>query len=213
MQDMLPHTPSFRHADVKVPLSTPDSDHLNLDNTFFIKATSIKKLYILSMNYVIAVLPDRIQAEAAYVALEKEGIKATILGKGYKTADEFGLIDPNEQTLKQTRLMAFWLVPFGFIAGVTFSLQTDLDTFAWAGEIGNHIIGGLLGAVGGAMGSVFVGGGVGALFGNSDSLPYRNRLNAGKYLVVVQGSETLTSKTTRLLRRFDPEDIQNVVSG
>ena len=162
------------------------------------------------MNYVIAVLPDRIQAEAAYVALEKEGIKATILGKGYKTADEFGLIDPNEQALKQTRLMAFWLVPFGFIAGVTFSIQTDLDTFAWAGEIGNHIIGGLLGAVGGAMGSVFVSGGVGVLFGNSDSLPYRNRLNAGKYLVVVQGSETLTSKTTRVLRRFDPEDIQNV---
>ncbi|MBR8833572.1 MAG: hypothetical protein DSM106950_05900 [Stigonema ocellatum SAG 48.90 = DSM 106950] len=160
------------------------------------------------MNYVIAVLPDRIQAEAAYVALDKEGIKGTILGKGYKTADEFGLIDPNESAKKQARLMASWLVPFGFFAGVTFSLLTGLDTFPWAGTIGNHIIGGLLGAGAGAMGSVFAGGGVGVLVGSGDALPYRNRLNAGKYLIVVQGSETLTNKATRALRPFNPENIQ-----
>ncbi|NMF64731.1 hypothetical protein [Brasilonema octagenarum] len=160
------------------------------------------------MNYLIAVLADRIQAEAAYLALEKEAIKSTILGKGYKTADEFGLIDPNEQAKKQTQFMAIWLVPFGFFAGITFSLLTGLDTFAWAGEIGNHIIGGLLGAVAGAMGSAFAGGGVGLLVGSSDALPYRNRLNAGKYLVVVQGSEILTRQATRVLRQFEPENIQ-----
>ncbi|ARV59672.1 hypothetical protein BZZ01_14470 [Nostocales cyanobacterium HT-58-2] len=160
------------------------------------------------MNYLVAVLPDRIKAEAAYLALEKEGIEATILGKGYKTADEFGLIDPNEQAKKQTRFMAFWLVPFGFFAGTTFSVLTGLDTFAWAGEIGNHIIGGLLGAVAGAMGSVFAGGGVGLVVGSGDALPYRNRLNAGKYLVVVQGAENLTRQATRVLRQFEPENIQ-----
>ena len=44
------------------------------------------------MNYLVAVLPDRIQAEAAYTALEKEGLpieQVSILGKGYKSADEF----------------------------------------------------------------------------------------------------------------------------
>ncbi|NMG10115.1 hypothetical protein [Brasilonema sp. UFV-L1] len=160
------------------------------------------------MNYLIAVLPDRMEAEAAYLALEKESIKATILGKGYKTADEFGLIDPNEQAKKQTQFMAFWLVPFGFFAGFGFSVLTGLDTFAWAGNIGNHIIGGLLGAIAGAMGSVFVGGGVGLLLGSGDALPYRNRLNAGKYLIVVQGSEILTRQATRVLRQFEPENIQ-----
>ncbi|NMG20773.1 hypothetical protein [Brasilonema bromeliae] len=160
------------------------------------------------MNYLVAVLADRIQAEAAYLALEKEAIKSTILGKGYKTADEFGLIDPNEQAKKQTQFMAVWLVPFGFFAGITFSLLTGLDTFAWAGEIGNHIIGGLLGAGAGAMGSVFVGGGVGLLVGSGDALPYRNRLNAGKYLIVVQGPEILTRQATRVLRQFEPENIQ-----
>lgn len=160
------------------------------------------------MNYLVAVLADRIQAEAAYLALEKEAIKSTILGKGYKTADEFGLIDPKEQAKKQTKFMAFWLVPFGFFAGTTFSLITGLDTFAWAGKIGNHIIGGLLGAGAGAMGSVFVGGGVGLFVGGGDALPYRNRLNAGKYLIVVQGSEILTRQATRVLRQFEPENIQ-----
>jgi hypothetical protein len=160
------------------------------------------------MNYLVAVLADRIQAESAYLDLEKEGINSTILGRGYKTADEFGLIDPKEQAIKQAKLMAFWLVPFGFFAGFTFSLITGLDTFAWAGEIGNHVIGGLLGAGSGAMGSVFVGGGVGLVTGGGDALPYRNRLDAGKYIIVVQGSETLTRQATRILRQFDPENLQ-----
>ncbi|BAT51234.1 hypothetical protein NOS3756_01570 [Nostoc sp. NIES-3756] len=160
------------------------------------------------MYYLIAVLPDRIQAEAAYLALEKESIDSTILGRGYKTADEFGLIDPNLQARKQAKLMSLWLVPFGFFAGFTFSYITGLDTFAWAGEIGNHIVGGLLGAASGALGGVFVGGGVGLVVGGGDALPYRNRLDAGKYLIVVQGSEALTRQATKILRQFEPENIQ-----
>ncbi|OKH32812.1 hypothetical protein NIES2119_24840 [[Phormidium ambiguum] IAM M-71] len=163
------------------------------------------------MNYLVAVLSDRIQAEAAYSALEKEGFamdKVTILGRGYKSADEFGLIDPNEQAIKQAKFMAVWLVPFGFIAGAAFSLITQLNTFAWAGEIGNHLIGGVLGAIGGGMGSIFAGGGTGLIFGGGDALPYRNRLNAGKYLIVVKGSETLTRRATNILRQFEPENIQ-----
>ena len=160
------------------------------------------------MNYLVAVLPDRIQVEEAYLALEKEGIKSTILGRGYKSADEFGLIDPNEQAKKQVKLMAIWLIPFGFFAGFTFSFITGLDTFAWAGEIGNHVVGGILGAGSGALGSIVVGGGVGLIFGGGDALPYRNRLNAGKYLIVVQASEGIIRKATTVLRRFDPENIQ-----
>lgn len=163
------------------------------------------------MNYLVAVLPDRIQAEAAYSALEKEGLpmaQVSILGRGYKSADEYGLIDPNEQAKKQAKLMAYWLVPFGFFAGAAFSLLTGLNTFAWAGEIGNHVIGGFLGAVAGAMGSVFAGGGVGLIIGGGDALPYRNRLNAGKYLVVVKGTENQTRQATRTLRQFEPENLQ-----
>ncbi|MEM8603487.1 MAG: hypothetical protein AAGF24_06580 [Cyanobacteria bacterium P01_H01_bin.121] len=160
------------------------------------------------MNYLVAVFRDRIAAEEAYSALERAELpmsQASILGRGYKSADEFGLIDPNEQAQKQMRLMATWLIPFGFAAGVTFSVLSGLNTFAWAGELGNHFIGGILGAIAATMGSVFVGGGVGIAFGSGDALPYRNRLNAGKYLVIVQGSAMLVSKATSILRQIDVE--------
>ena len=160
------------------------------------------------MNYLIAVLSDRIKAEAAYLALEKQDIKSTILGKGYKTADEFGLVDPKEPAKKQVKLMALWLVPFGFFAGFSFSFITNLQTFAWAGEIGNHIVGGLLGAVSGGLGSLFVGGGVGLFAGSGDALAYRNRLNANKYLIIVKSSESIIQKATPILRQFGPENIQ-----
>ena len=163
------------------------------------------------MNYLIAVLSDRIVTEEAYTALEKADIprsQISILGKGYKTADEFGLIDPNQQAKKRAIWMASWLVPFGFVGGYLFNLITGLHTLDWAGEPGNHIVGGLLGAMGGAMGSIFVGGGVGLTSGSGDALPYRNRLNAGKYLIIVQGTESLKNKATSILRQFEPENLQ-----
>ncbi|MGA1621762.1 MAG: hypothetical protein ACO36E_03420, partial [Synechocystis sp.] len=81
-------------------------------------------------------------------------------------------------------------------------------TLDWAGDPGNHIVGGLLGAMGGAMGSFFVGGGVGLSFGSGDTLPYRNFLNAGKYLVVLAGSESQRQRATRILRPLNPEYLQ-----
>jgi hypothetical protein len=168
----------------------------------------------MNNNYLIAVLSDRIQAESAYNELEKQGVpltKVSILGRGYKTADEFGLIDPNEKAQQQAKMMATWVVPFGFAGGVGFSILTNLQTFAWAGEIGNHLVGGILGAIGGAMGSVFIGGGGGIAFGSGDALPYRNRLNAGKYLIVVEGSQLLLQQATTVLRRCDPENLQSYI--
>ena len=163
------------------------------------------------MNYLIAVLADRIQAEQAYNALEQEGIpqqQLSIIGKGYKTADEFGFINPAQQAKKRAIWMAYWLIPFGFFGGYVFNLITGLETFDWAGEPGNHILGGLAGAIGGAMGSIFVGGGVGLSTGTGDALPYRNRLEEGKYLVVVLGSESLKLKATHILSAFELESLQ-----
>ena len=163
------------------------------------------------MSYLIAVVADRIKAEAAYTVLEKADIpkeEMTIVGRGYKTADEFGFIDPTKKAKKQALLMASWLVPFGFAGGYTFSLITGLGTFDWAGVIGDRIIGGLLGAIAGAMGSFFVGGGVGLSLGGGDALPYRNSLNAGKYLVVVKGSDRMKGKAAGILRELEPEDLQ-----
>jgi hypothetical protein len=163
------------------------------------------------MNYLVAVLKDRIQAEAAYSALEQANLpmdQVDILGKGYKSADEYGLIDPRDTARKQVKRMAFWLVPFGAFGGVTFTLMTGLDTFAYAGEVSNYAISALVGGLSGLLGSVFVGGGTGLLLGGGDAIPYRNRLNAGKYLVIVKSSDPNIRKSTNILREFDPENLQ-----
>ena len=93
-----------------------------------------------------------------------------------------------------------------------FNLITGLDTLDWAGEPGNHIVGGILGAIGGAMGSIFVGGGVGLTSDSGDALPYRNCLNAGKYLVIVEGTERLQQRAADILRPFKPELMQGYQS-
>ena len=163
------------------------------------------------MNYLIVVLSTRNQAEEAYTALERENLpmeQITILGQGYKSADEFGLIEPNKQARKQSQRLAYWIVPFGFAAGYAFNLLSGIEIFSWAGPIGNHVIGGLLGAASGGLGALLVGGGVGWTVGSGDALPYRNRLNAGKYLIIAKGNEQLIRQATRILRQFEPENIQ-----
>lgn len=163
------------------------------------------------MNYLVAVLSDRIQAEEVYSALEKANISmdnVAILGKGFQSADEYGLIDPREEAQKQIKRLALWTVPFGFISGITFNAITGLNTFPWAGALGNQLIGGLLGAIAGAMGGFFIGGGVGIGLGGGDATTYRNRLKMGKFLVVVKGSEGLISQASRIIRPLKPENIQ-----
>ncbi|MEM6449514.1 MAG: hypothetical protein AAF703_04270 [Cyanobacteria bacterium P01_D01_bin.105] len=162
------------------------------------------------MNYLVAVAGDRIKAEEMYTALEKANItmdKVAILGKGFQSADEYGLIDPNDEAWAQIKRLAIWTIPFGFVGGFSFNAITGLNTFPWAGVLGNQIIGGLLGAGAGAMGGFFIGGGVGIGFGG-DAVSYRNRLNAGKYLVVVKGSEGLIGEASRIIRPLRPENLQ-----
>jgi hypothetical protein len=165
------------------------------------------------MNYLIAVLPDRFQAEEAYTALEKAGIpltKMAIAGRGYKTADEVGLYDAKEQAKKKAIFMAYWLIPFGFIGGYIFNLITGLHNLDWAGDPGNHIVGGVLGAIGGAMGSVFVGGGASwATSTAGDTVSYREYLDANKYLLLVDNIGGFGDRAIPILRQLTPELIQS----
>ncbi|MBD2452021.1 hypothetical protein H6G76_33895 [Nostoc sp. FACHB-152] len=165
------------------------------------------------MNYLIAVLPDKSKAQAAYSALTNEGLspnQVDILGSGYKSADDYKLIDPNQQARKGAKRLLYWLVPFGFIAGYAFNYLTGIEILS-LGDLGSHVIGGILGAASGVLGAYLVGGGVGLTVGSGDALPYRNRLNAGKYLIVVKGTEELTRRATEILRSFEPENIQGYV--
>jgi hypothetical protein len=163
------------------------------------------------MDYLIAVLTNRIQVEDAKAALTKGGVsteRISIVGNGFQSADEFGLINPNEAAAERSRRLAYWLIPFGFVAGYAFNWLTGIEILSSANAIINHIIGGILGAGSGALGALFVGGAIGWTIGSGDALAYRNRINAGKYLLIVKGSDEIIRNATRILRQFEPETIQ-----
>jgi hypothetical protein len=164
------------------------------------------------MNYLVAVMEDRLQAEEAYAALEAANLPQdglAILGRGFQSADDYGLIDPNPPAWRQVRLMMLWLVPFGFGAGLLFNSITGLDTFSWTGRLGNQMIGGLLGTIAGAMGAFFMGGGPGLVIAGDPNPPYRQRLDQGEFLVVVRGSEAMIRQASPVLRRFRPSTMQD----
>lgn len=162
------------------------------------------------MRYLVAVFCDRTQAEEAYARLESSNFAmddVAILGEGYKATDTFGLQNPKEVAWTQVKRMAIWLVPFGFGGGFVFDMITGLNTFEWTGRLGNQILGGLLGAGSGLMGSFFIGGGPALLFNNNET-PYRDRIAAGEYLVVVNGGESIITQAARVLQALEPETIE-----
>jgi hypothetical protein len=184
----------------------PDSDRV-----VWIANHSISMIIsIADMNYLVAVLPDRLKTEAAYSALAKElpSNQIDILGEGYQSADEYGLIDPNAEARKIVKREIYWLVPFGFIAGYAFNWLTSIAILPSFPPLGNHVIGGFFGAVAGILGAYLTGGTIGFTVASGDALPYRNRLNAGKYLIIVTGTGELIRQATLVLNQFEPENIQ-----
>ncbi len=106
-------------------------------------------------------------------------------------------LNPSIARKRRQKGMATWLMPFGFFAGVTFTFMTDLDTFAFAGEVGSHLIGGLLGLGSGLMGSYAAAASV-----SSDSddriRALRNRLEEGNWLLLLETATGVEVPWTRL---------------
>ena len=99
--------------------------------------------------------------------------------------DRIELLSPNITRQRRQKAMARWLMPFGFLAGVTFTKITTLTTFASFGPWGETLIGGLLGMGSGLMGSYAAAASV-----DSDNDAgvriLRNRRDEGCWLVIVE---------------------------
>ena len=72
------------------------------------------------------------------------------------------LLNPALARKDRQRTLATWLIPFGFIAGLSFSQMTALKTFANMGFPNplEKLLGGLVGMISGALGSFFSAGGI-----------------------------------------------------
>ena len=69
--------------------------------------------------------------------------------------EDIRILNPKLDRKIRQKEMSRWLMPFGFLAGIAFSNMTNLSTFSFLGlnNIGESLIGGLLGMGSGYLGS------------------------------------------------------------
>ena len=107
------------------------------------------------------------------------------IGAGERDPASVERLNPALSRQRRQRGMARWLMPFGFLAGVTFTAITDLHTFDAVGSWGEPVIGGLLGMASGLMGSFVAAASVSS--DRDDQLrSLNNRLEEGCWLLLVE---------------------------
>ncbi|WP_414619850.1 hypothetical protein [Calothrix sp. CCY 0018] len=160
------------------------------------------------MNYLIAVYANKVEALSARTALEKSlpSEQISILGEGFESTDEYGLIKPERQAKSNLQSFAYWVVPLGFACGYAFNFLENIEIPTVDGVL-NQVAGGLLGAAFGLLFAFAVGSSVESNVVNKDASLYRDRLNAGKYLIVFHGTSELVKIATNTLHCFDVENI------
>lgn len=161
------------------------------------------------MNHLIAVYPNRVEALSARTALEKESLPSeqiSILGEGFKSTDEYGLIKPEREAKNNAQSLAYWLVPIGFACGCAFNWLANIKIIPVDGVL-NQVIGGLLGAAFCLLFAFAADNSSELSASNEDAWLYRDRLSAGKYLIVFHGTDELVKKAINTLHYFEVKDI------
>jgi len=123
--------------------------------------------------------------------------------------DEVKLFNPIISRKERQRKMATWLMPFGFIAGLTFSGMTDLRTFSsfGFGSSMEPFIGGLLGMGSGFIGSFFAARSVNT---NQDDLKSLFKFNEqGKWLIILETALEI-EPPWELISQINPIELINL---
>ena len=97
------------------------------------------------------------------------------------------LLNPTLAKKERQKALATWLIPFGFIAGLSFSQMTDLTTFQNMGfpDQFEKLIGGLVGMISGWIGSFFAAGSINQET-NDDIQALRKKSEQGFWLLILE---------------------------
>jgi len=153
---------------------------------------------------MIAVLPDESSAFEAYRLLQCHGISPenlALVGKGYSSPDSVGLFNHTHTTWRYAKRGMFWVGTFSILMGMflhlIFNLQLpNLDWHQTLLMIASTS--GIIGiAIGGVIGTLY-----GWFFKSSLSISCRNCLDRGQYLLMLEGSETLTRRGREILDSY-----------
>jgi len=140
---------------------------------------SMSVVVVLSDRRRLHQLRDRLQEIRPPMA------QLVTIGEGENDLAAVERLNPAVGRKKRQGSMARWLMPFGFMAGLTFTQITDLHTFDAFGPWGEPVIGGLLGMGSGWMGSFAAAASVRSE--EDDRIRgLRNRLEEGNWLLLVE---------------------------
>ena len=119
------------------------------------------------------------------------------------------LLNPVLSRKERQKKMAFWLMPFGFIAGLTFAGMTNLQTFSNFGfsQSGETILGGLLGMGSGWIGSFF---GARSVNTNKNDLKSLIKFNEQGFWLILLETPFEIDPPWQLIREANPIEIINL---
>tara|TARA_B100001250_G_C19733018_1_gene759422 strand:- start:787 stop:1353 length:567 start_codon:yes stop_codon:yes gene_type:complete len=103
------------------------------------------------------------------------------------TFDNFKPLNPTLARKDRQKTLATWLIPFGFIAGLSFSQMTDLKTFSDMGFPNQFekLLGGIVGMISGWLGSFFSAGGINQEI-DDDLRALRKKSEQGFWLLILE---------------------------
>ncbi len=157
----------------------------------------IKKFQIIEPSEIDSQLPN-----------ESSSIRERPLPPKVKIND-IPIFNPQLSRRERQKKMSLWLMPFGFLAGITFSGMTDLDTFAklGLGNFGETILGGLLGMSSGFIGSLFAARSVDT---NPDEIRGLLKYNKqGQWLILLE-TALETELPWKKIKEINPIEIANL---
>jgi hypothetical protein len=163
---------------------------------------------------VVVVFNDRKrlgQLQQQLATSEPPLARLVAIGAGETPLEAVERLNPATARRQRQRSMARWLMPFGFLAGLTFTYITDLDTLAFFGPWSQHLFGAVLGTVSGLMGSFAAAASVRSE--DDDRIRgLRNRLEEGNWLLL---AETVSGVEMpwRLLQQARPQAVVRLAEG
>ncbi|KGG11918.1 MULTISPECIES: hypothetical protein [Prochlorococcus] len=165
-----------------------------------------KSLEILKLELIEP--SQKKQAEIKDTLKEEESFanKSSVTPLRKLNINDVKLLNPKLARKERQSNMNRWLMPFGLLAGITFSGMTNLNTFAEMGfgPIGEIFFGGLLGMASGWIGSFFAALSVNTYEEDIDSL--RKKHDQGYWLLLLQ-TPFETEPPWQLIQEINPIEI------
>lgn len=172
---------------------------------------------MMNEHTIVSTFPTHIEAEKAVLELQKSGFdmqKISIIGKDYQTTEHVrGFLTWKDTASLGAGSAGYWGSffggLFGILTGAGLLFIPGVGPVIIAGHIVGVLAGWIEGMVIGGVGAAIAGGLVGALVGlgipKDKALKYETEIKAGKFVVLMTGSDEELEKAQHILPQSEPE--------